>query len=100
MYWALVGGAGGCIGPVTGSCCGSSGEEQGRGETDQNRALTFPLVLNIASVCLAWPIKNTENSAKTGRGGGGAIRVCVCVSVWACMSWQLNQRQSKQMRDC
>lgn len=57
-----MGGAGRSRGAVGGSRCGSSGEVQGRGEGEQNKALTFSLALNIASACLARRIKNTENS--------------------------------------
>lgn len=59
--------------PVSGSCCGSSGEGQGRGERDQSRALTFSIELNIASACLAGPIKKyreqmSERDIQLGRG--------------------------------
>lgn len=57
------------------------------GETVQNSAPTFPLVLNIASACLVQPIKNTENSAGRrrvggwGRGRGVSCLVCMSVGV-------------------
>ena len=58
------------------------------GETRTGRWL-FPLVLNIASACLAGFIKNTENSTERGTGGGTCrMYACVCVClrdcVWIC----------------
>lgn len=38
---------------------------------DPERGTDFSLVLNIASVCLAGPAKNTESSAREGVGGWG-----------------------------
>lgn len=54
---------------MCGPCCSSSHEEEGRGP---GTGTDFSLVLNIASVCPAWPVKNTE-SAREGEEGGQAM---------------------------
>lgn len=77
-------GSGGWVGWCGGLVIGSWWEA---GEIVQNSAPTFPLVLNIASACLAQPIKNTENSAGRrrrveGLGEGVSCLVCVSVGVW------------------
>lgn len=57
---------------------------RGEREGDQNRVLTLPLVLIIAS---AWLIKSTENSAKRREGRGNMPYVCG----YAQISERLNQ---------
>lgn len=68
---------------MSGSRCGSSGEEQGRGERDQNRALSFPLALNIASACLARPLRiqrMVQREAGEERVTSYVVRVAVLYS--------------------
>lgn len=43
---------------------------EGPRERETRTGHRLPPMLNIASACLAWPIKNTENSANRQQGGG------------------------------